>query len=68
MAKNNMPHCYWTEAMSMNLYIMNKTQNVVVHNVKPKEKFSNRKPDLSQLKVFGFIAYVHVPKELQKQD
>ena len=30
----------------------------------PEEKFSGRKPDLSHLKVFGCIAYVHVPDEL----
>jgi hypothetical protein len=31
----------------------------------PEEKYSGRKPDLSHLKVFRCIAYVHVPDELQ---
>jgi hypothetical protein len=31
----------------------------------PEEKYSGRKPDLSHLKVFGCIAYVHVPDELR---
>ena len=51
--------------MSTAIYIMNRTPTTAVHDVTPKEKFSSRKPDLSHLKVFGCIAYVHVPDELQ---
>jgi hypothetical protein len=29
----------------------------------PKENFTSKKPDVSHLKVFGCIAYVHVPDE-----
>jgi hypothetical protein len=29
----------------------------------PKEKFTNKKPDVSHLIVFGCIEYVHVPDE-----
>ena len=36
-----------------------------MHDVTPEENFSSRKPDLSHLKVFGCIAYVHVPDELR---
>jgi hypothetical protein len=28
-----------------------------------KEKFTCKKPDVSRLKMFGYIAYVHVPDE-----
>jgi hypothetical protein len=31
----------------------------------PEEKYSGRKPDLSHLKMFGCIGYVHVPDELR---
>ena len=65
MAEKNMPHCHWAKVVSTAVYIMNKTPTAVVHDVTPKEKFSSRKPDLSHLKVFGCIAYVHVPDELQ---
>ena len=30
----------------------------------PEEKYAGKKPDLLHLKVFGCIAYVHVPDEL----
>jgi len=29
----------------------------------PKEKFRGKKPDVSHFKVFGCIAYMHVPDE-----
>jgi hypothetical protein len=29
----------------------------------PEEKFTGKKPDVSHLRVFGYIAYVHVPDE-----
>ena len=36
-----------------------------MHDVTPKEKYYGRTPNLSHLKVFGCIAYVHVPDELR---
>ena len=60
-----MPLCYWVEAVSTAVYIMNIIPTAAVHDVTPEENFSSRKPDLSHLKVFGCIAYVHVPDELR---
>jgi hypothetical protein len=42
---------------------MNRTPTTTVHGMKPKEKFTGKKPDVSHLIVFGCIAYVHVPDE-----
>ena len=64
MAKKNMPHSFWAEVVSTAVYIMNKTSTVAIHDVTPEERFTGKKPDLSHLKVFGCIAYVHVPDEL----
>ena len=44
---------------------MNKTPTATVHDVTPKEKYMGNKPDLSHMKVFGCISYVHVPDELR---
>ncbi len=43
---------------------MNRTPTAAVHGMTLEEKYSGRKPDLSHLKVFGCIAYVHVLDEL----
>ena len=65
MAEKNMPHHYWTEAVSTGVYIMNRTPTTAVHDMTPEEKFIEKKLDLSHLKVFGCIAYVDVLDELQ---
>jgi len=65
MADKSMPHHYWAEAVATVVYIMKRTPTVAVHGMTPEEKYSGRKPDLSHLKVFGCIAYVHVPDELR---
>jgi hypothetical protein len=65
MVDKTMPHHYWAKAVATTIYIMNRTPTTVVHGMTPEEKYSDRKPDLSDLKVFGCIAYVHVPDELR---
>ena len=65
MAEKNMPHSFWAEAVSTAIYIMNRTSTAAIHDVTPEERFTGKKPDLSHLKVFGCIAYVHVPDELR---
>lgn len=36
-------------------------------NVTPYELWFKKKPDVSQLKVFGCLVFVHVPKEKRKK-
>ena len=64
MTEKNMLHSYWAEAISTAVYIMNRTPIVAIHDVTLEEKYAGKKPDLLHLKVFGCIAYVHVPDEL----
>ncbi|MCO5567379.1 hypothetical protein L7F22_021069 [Adiantum nelumboides] len=65
MSEKNMPSCYWTETASTVVYTMNRTPIATGHDMTPKEKFTGKKSDVSHYKVFGCIAYVHVPDELR---
>jgi hypothetical protein len=65
MANKSMPHHYWAEAIAIAVYIMNRTPITTMHAMTQKEKYSDKKPDLSHLKMFGCIAYVHVLDELR---
>ena len=56
MTKKGMPHVYWGEVVSMNVYIMNKDPTIAIHDVMLEERFIGIKPDLSHLKVFGCVA------------
>jgi len=63
MNEKELPHYFWAEAVATAAYIMNRTPTAAVHGVTPEQKFTGRRPDLSHLKVFGCVAYMHVPAE-----
>jgi len=61
--EKNLPIYFWAETVATTVYIMNRTPTAVVHGMTPEEKFTGKKLDVSHLKVFGCIAYVHVHDE-----
>ena len=54
---------FWDEVVAIAVYIMNKTPTALVHGMTPEEKYTGKKPNTLHLKVFGCIAYVHIPDE-----
>jgi hypothetical protein len=58
--EKNLPNYFWVEAVVTAIYIMNQTPVAAIHGMTLKEKFIGKKPDVSHLKVFSYIAYVHV--------
>ncbi|MCO5610634.1 hypothetical protein L7F22_064873 [Adiantum nelumboides] len=65
MSEKNMPPGYWVETASIAIYTMSWTPIAALHDMTPEEKFTGKNPDVSHFKVFGCIAYVHVPHELR---
>ena len=61
--EKNLPNYFCAEVVATATYIMNRTPTVAVHGMTPEEKFTSKKPDVSHLRMFGCIAYVHVPDE-----
>jgi hypothetical protein len=61
--EKNLPNYFWAKAVATAVYIMNRTPTAAIHGMTPEEKFTGKKPDVSHFKVFGCIAYVHVPDE-----
>ena len=59
LEEKSMPKFYWAEVVRTAVYI----QNRIGENVSPDELYFRRKPNLRHLRVFGSIAYVHVPNE-----
>ena len=60
----NLPTEYWGEAVMTACYLQNRlpTKATQIHKT-PYELWNGSKPDLSNLRVFGSEAYVHIPKE-----
>jgi hypothetical protein len=61
--EKNLPNYFWAKVVTTAVYIMNRTPTLAVHGMTPEEKFTGKKPNVSHLKVFDCIAYVHVPDE-----
>lgn len=57
MAHADLPKSYWGEAVSTAVYIHNRTPLTALQNSKtPYEMWYKRKPDISNLRVFGCVA------------
>ena len=67
LQEKNMPHIYWAEAAVTAVYLINRCTTEGVHDSTPHEKYFGTKPDLSHLKVFGSISFVHVPDEKRRK-
>ena len=62
IAHAGLPDCYWAEAISTTAYVRNRMPtNALKEPVTPYEKWYGRKPNVQHLRVFGCIAYAHVP-------
>ena len=63
LKSKKMPKEFWAEAVACAVYLTNRSPTRSVHEKTPQEAWSGRKPGISHLKVFGSIAYTHVPDE-----
>ena len=63
MNEKHMAKSYWAEVAHTAVYLMNRCRTSGVHEVTPHEKYYGRKPDLSHTRIFGAIAYVHIPDQ-----
>ena len=62
-----MAKSYWAEAANMAVYLMKRCTTSGVHNITTHEKFFGKKPDLSHVRIFGSIAYVHIPDDTRQK-
>ena len=60
---------YWAFAVSVAVYLKNRTptRSEVCKTLYEAIHGSGRKPSLKHLRVFGCLAFVHVPKEKRKK-
>jgi hypothetical protein len=61
--EKNLPNYFWVEEVTTVVFVMNRTPTSTVHGMTPKKKFTGKKLNVSNLRVFGSIAYMHVPDE-----
>ena len=63
----NLPVNLWTEAVSHAQYLINRSPTRANSGATPEAKYSGKIPDISDLKIFGCVVFVHIPKENRKK-
>ena len=53
----------WEEATRTTVYVQNHTPHRVPKNKTTEEVFSTKKLEVSHLRIFGYLVYIHIPKE-----
>ena len=66
-AHADLPKSLWAEAASTACYVYNCLPNAPLKCKSPYEVWYSRKPDLSNLRVFGCVAYALVPAAKRKK-
>jgi hypothetical protein len=67
--EKNLSNYFWAEVVTTVFYIMNRTPTMIVHRMTFEEKITGKKSDVSHLRVFSCITYVHVhDKKKSKQN
>ena len=62
-----LPNMFWAEAVATAAYIQNRLTTSVLKGETPYQRWCGKKPDVSHMKVFGCIAYAHVPDEERRK-
>ena len=55
---------YWAEAVACSVYLLNRSPTVSIKNLVPEEAWSATKTGVTHLRVFGSVAFAHVPEDL----
>ena len=62
IAHAGLSNIFWAEAISTAAYVRNCLPTMVLkENETPYERWYGKKPDVSHLRIFGCMAYAHVP-------
>lgn len=61
---SNIPKEFWGEAIYCATYVVSRSLTGSLPDVTPAEKWFRSKPNVKNLRVFGCLAYSHIPKEV----
>ncbi|TXG46384.1 hypothetical protein EZV62_028112 [Acer yangbiense] len=67
LAKGKVPKSFWPEAVNWSIHVLNRSLTFSVQNMTHDEAWSGRKPAVDHFKIFGCVAYAHIPDEKRKK-
>lgn len=59
----SVPRSFWPEAVQYDVHILNRSPSAALENITPEEKWSQHKPSVEHLRIFGCVAFALVPYE-----
>ena len=62
-----MPLKFWAESVNTAVYLHNQSPTSALKDKTPFESWFGKKPNVSNLKIFGSVCFVHTPDHLQKK-
>ena len=63
LTEAKLPYKFWAEAVSTAVFLRNRSPTVSVKGMTPQESLTGEKPGVKMLRVFGCLAFAHVPKD-----
>jgi hypothetical protein len=67
LREGKMSKDYWAKAVACSIYILSRSPTSSVQGKVPEEKWSGSKVNVSHFKIFGCVAFAHIPEELRKK-
>ena len=67
LKEKHLPNEYWAEATNCVVYILNRCPTKVVMKRVSEEGWSDIKQFFTHMRVFGCVAYAHIPDQLRKK-
>ncbi|GKU87792.1 hypothetical protein SLEP1_g2133 [Rubroshorea leprosula] len=63
MSKSGLPKEFWPEAINWSVHILNRSPTSPLPDLTLEEAWSGRRPTVDYFRIFGSIAYAHVPDQ-----
>lgn len=61
IARKNIPKIVWPEAINRSIHVLNRSPTLAIKNMTPEEVWTGHKPSVDHFRIFGCLAYAHVP-------
>jgi hypothetical protein len=59
----SLPLYLWAEACATAVYLQNRSPHRILRKMNPEKAFTDRRPNVEHIKIFGCLTFSHVPSE-----
>ena len=63
LTRSSVSKTFWPEAVNWSVHILNKRLTLAVQNMTPEEAWSGQRPVVGHFRIFGCVAYAHIPNQ-----